>query len=362
MASTKAVTAHASALARLPAARPSMADVARMAGVSTQTVSRYFTGVGYVRDDTRDRIAAAVEHLGYRRTQSARSFRTQRTNLIGVLSMGPINYGSAEALTGLGLAAHEAGLTLTITQMDVERDDPDWRTDVQQTLEHLLSIPVDGIVVVTPYAGVEGLLRDRMGGTTPLVTISDRPETLAAVASIHSHEAARQATQHLLDLGHTDVVHVAGPAGRNEAHERIRGYRDAMAAANLDPTVVDLATDWSPRAGDLAALQLDPGRDFTAVLCGNDEIALGFVSGMARRGFHAPGDFSIVGTDDMPTAAYFSPPLTTMRLDFRGLGIHAFSMLQSELATGDPAHYHSADPQLVVRTSTGRRTTPAPHV
>lgn len=332
--------------------RPSMADVARLAGVSTQTVSRYFTGVGYVRDDTRDRIAAAVEDLGYRRNQSARSFRTQRTNLIGVLSMGPINYGSAEALTGLGLAAHQAGLTLTITQMEVERDDPGFRADVSQTLEHLLSIPVDGIVVVTPYAGVEDLLRDRMGASTPLVTISDRPETDDAVASIHSHEVALQGTRHLLDLGHTKVVHVAGPAGRNEAHERTRGYVDAMVAAGLEPVVVDLATDWSPRSGQLAGLRLRPGDDFTAVLCGNDEIALGFLSGMATRGFHAPDDFSIVGTDDMPAAAYFSPPLTTMRLDFRGLGVHAFSMLQSELATGERARYHAGDPELVVRGST----------
>ncbi|GAA3569133.1 LacI family DNA-binding transcriptional regulator [Microlunatus spumicola] len=333
-------------------ARPSMADVARIAQVSTQTVSRYFTGVGYVREETRERIAAAIEDLGYRRNQSARSFRTQRTDMIGVLSMGPINYGSAEILTGLGVAAHAVGMTLTISQMDVDRGDQRWHSEVRQSLEHLMSIPVDGVLVVTPYAGVEGLLRDLMGGATPFVAISDRPETLTSLASIHSHDAAVTATEHLLGLGHVKVVHLAGPPGRNETDERVRGYRDAMVAAGHEPVVVDLATDWSPSGGYAAARDLRPPEDFTAVLCANDEIALGFLRGMEEVGLHAPADFSIVGTDDMPAAAYFSPPLTTVRLDFRELGVQGFRMLQAELTTGEPAPHHAVEPTFVVRGST----------
>ena len=334
-----------------PAGRPSMADVARLAQVSTQTVSRYFTGVGYVREETRERIGAAVDDLGYRRNQSARRFRTQQTNMVGVLSMGPINYGSAEILTGLGIAAHAAGMTLTISQMDVDWRGGTWVDEVVQSLEHLLSIPVDGVVVVTPYAGIEDALRDRLG-VTPLVTISDRPGSPPSVASIHAHAAARTATEHLLGLGHTRVVHVAGPPGRIDAHERIRGYREAMAAAGLEPTVIELANDWTPEAGFAAARELGaPGR-FTAAFCANDEIALGFVSGMDALGFHAPRDFSVVGLDDMPAAAYFSPPLTTIRLDFRRLGVETFRMLQSELATGEPEAYRSVEPELVVRAST----------
>lgn len=334
-----------------PAGRPSMADVARLAQVSTQTVSRYFTGVGYVRDETRERITAAVDDLGYRRNQSARRFRTQQTNMVGVLSMGPINYGSAEILTGLGLAAHAVGMTLTISQMDVDWRGGTWVDEVVQSLEHLLSIPVDGVVVVTPYAGIEDALRDRLG-VTPLVTISDRPDSPTSVASIHAHAAARTATEHLLGLGHTRVVHVAGPPGRIDAHQRIRGYGDAMAAAGLEPTVLELATDWSPEAGFAAARELgEPGR-FTAAFCANDEIALGFISGMEALGFRAPGDFSVVGLDDMPAAAYLSPPLTTIRLDFRRLGVEAFRMLRTELATGQPDAYRSVEPELVVRDST----------
>jgi DNA-binding LacI/PurR family transcriptional regulator len=334
------------------AGRPSMADVARLAQVSTQTVSRYFTGVGYVREETRKRITAAVDDLGYRRNQSARRFRTQQTNMVGVLSMGPINYGSAEILTGLGIAAHEVGMTLTISQMDVDWRDDTWVDEVVQSLEHLLSIPVDGVVVVTPYAGIEDALHDRMG-VTPMVTVSDRPGSPASVASIHAHAAARTATEHLIGLGHTRIVHVAGPPGRIDARERIRGYGDAMTAAGLEPTVIELATDWSPQAGFAAARELGSPRRFTAAFCANDEIALGFISGMGGLGFQAPRDFSVVGLDDMPAAAYLSPPLTTIRLDFRRLGGEAFRMLQTELVTGEPGRYDSVEPELVVRASTG---------
>src|SRR4051794_1427401 len=113
---------------RLTRARPNMADVGRLAKVSPQTVSRYFTGDGYVRVETRERIAAAIEELGYRRNRSAQHFRTQRMNTVGVLSMGRLTYGSAEILTGLGLGAGEASMSLTIIQIDVLSDSADWQS------------------------------------------------------------------------------------------------------------------------------------------------------------------------------------------------------------------------------------------
>lgn len=338
---------------RLTTTRPSMADVGRLANVSPQTVSRYFTGVGYVRDETRERITAAIVELGYRRTRSAQHFRTQRMNTVGVLSMGTLTYGSAEILTGLCLAAREAGMSLTISQIDVLSEASDWQSEARAGLEHLLSIPADGVIVVTPLSGVDSLLKEAVGAT-PLVTVSDRPSSLQAVASIHSHAAALTATRYLLELGHTRIVHIAGPGGRNEAHERIRGYTDAMAEAGIRPNVVDVADDWSPASGFRAAQALDH-EDFTAVMTANDEIALGFMSAMERQGLRAPVDYSIVGIDDMPAAAFFSPPLTTMWLDFRTLGAQAFRLLHQELSTGEPAGYWATEPELIVRAST------APH-
>jgi DNA-binding LacI/PurR family transcriptional regulator len=331
--------------------RPSMADVARLANVSTQTVSRYFTGVGYVREETRDRIASAIGQLGYRRNQSARNFRRQRMDTVGVLAMGPLNYGTAEILTGLSLAARSEDMTLTITQLDLTPEASGQHVEVQQALEHLLSLPVDGVAVLTPFTSVEQGLRD-ITGTTPTIMISDHPTGDGPVASAHSRSAAHQATQHLLDLGHEQVIHIAGPPGRNETSERERGYRDAMEAAGLTPVVIDSADDWTPDSGFRAAKVVDVA--FTAVFAANDEIALGFMSGMTDRGRRPPHDYSIVGIDDMPSSAFFFPPLTTVRLDFRALGATALEELLRQLRTGLPATHCGGEPQLVVRESTVR--------
>jgi DNA-binding LacI/PurR family transcriptional regulator len=325
-----------------------MADVARLANVSSQTVSRYFTGVGYVREETRHRIASAVDQLGYRRNQSARNFRRQRMDTVGVLLMGPLNYGSAEILTGLSLAARREAMTLTITQFDLSPDPEAQRAEVRRALDHLLSLPVDGVAILTPVSGVEDVFTE-MTTNTALITVSDRTTGPEAVASAHSRSAAAQATQHLLDLGHVRILHVAGPPGRNEADERERGYRDRMDAAGLEPVVVSVADDWGPESGFRAAENVTS--PFSAVFAANDEIALGFMSGMERRGRRAPRDYSIVGIDDMPSSAFFSPALTTMRLDFRKLGSIALQELLRQLNTGQPARHCGIEPRLVIRQS-----------
>lgn len=329
--------------------RPSMADVGRLANVSSQTVSRYFTGVGYVREDTRERIAAAIEQLGYRRNQSARNFRRQRTDTIGVLSMGPLNYGSAEILSGLSQAARREEMTLAITQLDIGGDAVENNAEVARVLDHLLSVPVDGIVVLTPFSGVESVL-SKLAGSIPMITVADRMIGIEAVASAHSRVAADEATEHLLGLGHREILHVAGPAGRNEATERVEGYRDAMIRAGQEPLILDAAKDWTSSSGFRAA-KLAEKLAFTAVFAANDEIALGFMHGMEARELRAPRDYSIVGIDDMPSAAYFSPALTTARLDFRGLGTVALQELLRQVRTGEPARHCGIQPRLVVRDS-----------
>jgi DNA-binding LacI/PurR family transcriptional regulator len=168
---------------------------------------------------------------------------------------------------------------------------------------------------------------------------------------MHSYAAARMATEHLVALGHERILHVAGPRTRNEAFERERGYRDAMAASELAARVVEGVRDWSAASGDQAAREVDPA-SFTAVFAANDEIALGFMSAMAACGAVAPRDYSIVGVDDMPSAAYFSPPLSSMRLDFRELGIGAFRLLQRLIRTGDRPEHLVLEPTLVLREST----------
>jgi DNA-binding LacI/PurR family transcriptional regulator len=329
-----------------------MSDVARLANVSTQTVSRYFTGVGYVRAETRERITAAIEELGYVPNQSARALRTSRTNSVGVLTMGAFSYGSAGVLTGLGVAARKADFTLTIAALDLDFEAKNWEAEARKALTHFKSVQVDGVVVSTPLPGVEKLLAD-WDQSTPLITVSELPSTDEGSAGTHSHAAGWDATHHLIELGHRDILHIAGPATRNEARERERGYRDAMQSASLSPKVLAVANDWSSVSGYRAGERADPST-FTAVFASNDEIELGFLSAMERRGKRAPQDFSIVGVDDMPAAAYFSPPLTTMRLDFRALGTATFKMLHHQILTGERAHHYVVEPELVIRDSTSR--------
>lgn len=327
-----------------------MADVARLAEVSTQTVSRYFTGTGYVRAETRKRIADAIRELGYIPNQAARNLRARRTNTIGVLSMGALNFGSAGILTGLGLAAREADVTLIIAQLDLDLEAKNWESEARRALDHFVAVQVEGIILSTPIAGADRLLA-RVGKEIPVFTVSELPRSQEASAGAHSYSAAFEATRYLIGLGHRDIVHVAGPATRNEAAERVRGYREAMENENLPSRVLGGATDWSAasgfRAGESAGVS-----GFTAVVASNDEIALGFMSSLQNRGLRAPEDFSIVGVDDMPAAAYFSPPLTTMRLDFRALGVATFRMLHQQIRSGEHADHFVLEPELIVRAST----------
>jgi DNA-binding LacI/PurR family transcriptional regulator len=266
------------------------------------------------------------------------------------------NYGSASVLTGLGLAAREADVTLTIAQLDLDFEAKNWEVEARRALAHFKSVQVDGIVLSTPLPGVDKLLTD-WDQSTPLITVSELPSADEGSAGTHSHAAGWDATHHLIELGHRDILHVAGPSTRNEARERERGYRDAMQSVGFSPQVLDVATDWSSVSGYRAGELADP-TTFTAVFASNDEIALGFMSALERRGTRAPQDFSIVGVDDMPAAAFFSPPLTTMRLDFRALGIATFKMLHHQILTGERAQHYVVEPELVIRDSTSRIARP----
>ena len=331
-----------------------MADVARMAGVSTQTVSRYFTGVGYVREATRERITSAIDELGYRPNQAARNLRSRRSNSIGVLLVGALNYGAVGVISGLSEAARQAGMMLPISHIDLDYEGRNWQSEAQRAVEHFLSAQVDGIIASTVVPGIDDFLSSE-AWASPMLTISEIARSDRASISMHSYAAGLLATRHLVAQGHRRIVHLAGPQTRNEAVERERGYRDAMAEAELAPEVVHGALDWDAAAGRAAASRVDPA-SFTGVVAANDEIALGFMSHLARRGLFAPTDYSIVGVDDMPEAEYFWPPLTTVRLDFPRLGREAFEMMRRMIETGERGTHIDLEPELIVRESTAAPT------
>lgn len=329
-----------------------MADVGRVAQVSAQTVSRYFTGTGYVSTETRARIETAIEALGYRPNAAARSLRTNRTDTIGVLTVGPLNYGAATIISGLTEAARDAQFPLVISHLAIDMDDPRARPEMRRALDSFLSARVDGLVVSTPFLGTEDLL-DHIWETLPVVTISGRPRVTTDTVDVDSHAAGLLATRHLVGLGHRRILHVAGPADRNEAFERARGYAEALAEAGLEPLPL-VRGDWSSESGHAAGLTVDPA-DFTAVFSGNDQMALGFLAAMREQGLRAPEDFSIVGVDDMPDARYFDPPLSTMAMDFAALGSAAFSMVERRIHTGEHQSRQVIAPVLVPRASSAPR-------
>ncbi|MET0716321.1 MAG: LacI family DNA-binding transcriptional regulator [Mycetocola sp.] len=332
-----------------PRTRPSMADVGRLANVSAQTVSRFFTGTGYVSATTRTRIEAAVAELGYRPNHVARAFRVNRTNTIGVLTMGTINYGVSATYAGVTAAAHATNYSIVISHIDVDIDDPGALEEARRGLDTLQSLQVDGIILATQNRHADNLL-EGISDRLPVVTLSGRPKSAAASVAVDSHQAGLLATRHLIELGHQRILHIGGPRNRHETIERERGYSDAMLEAGLPPLPIIPGTSWSAASGHLAGLSPNLG-DFTAVFAANDPIALGFSSAMRSRGLEAPTDYSIIGVDDMPDTAFFAPPLTTIRMDFNELGSVAFEMIRHHIQTGQQLDARVLPPMLVVRDS-----------
>jgi DNA-binding LacI/PurR family transcriptional regulator len=326
-----------------------MVDVGRLAGVSAQTVSRYFTGNGYVSTETREKIEDAIRELDYTFNQSARNLRVNATQTIGVLTTGPSLFGSWSILAGINEAAQANGYGLFTSQVNMGPDDADEREAIHRALERLQVARVDGIIVTSPYAGIEDLL-EKIWETVPVVILAGRSWPKIDSVILDSYEAGLVATNHLVKLGHTRIVHIAGPADRNEAHERERGYRDSLSRAGIEPLPV-IRGDWSGESGFDVGADLG-ATDFTAVFSGNDQMALGFMSAMRRRNLHAPIDYSIVGVDDMPDARFFAPPLTTVFMDFVAQGRAGFTMITTdERPHKRPAH-QIIKPRLVVREST----------
>ncbi|TYB57451.1 LacI family DNA-binding transcriptional regulator [Nonomuraea sp. PA05] len=330
-----------------------MADVAELAGVSHQTVSRVLNGHPRVRAETRARVLHAIDVLGYRRNMTARALVTRRSHRLGVVSFDTILYGPASTVHGIERAAREAGYFVTI--MSLRTID---RAGVNEAIGHLAAQGVDGVVVVAPQRAAAEALADLPAGL-PAVAVEGRHEGHVPVVSVDQFAGARQATAYLLGLGHETVWHVSGPDDWLEAEGRREGWRAALSAAGR--TVPDpLTGDWTPASGYRAGRAL-AGRvaDVTAVLVANDQMALGLLRAFSESGVQVPGQVSVVGFDDIPEAAYFTPPLTTVRQDFGEVGRLSIGLLLKQIdPAGTSGHEHLVvPPQLIARDSTDRART-----
>ena len=333
--------------------RPSMVDVGLRANVSAQTVSRYFRG-GYVSSDKRERVEAAVRELGYRQNRLPINMRSEFTETIGFLMLGPLNYGNAGVFSGLSRAARLQHQTLVTSHIETDpaSSDDTW-AEVLRIIDGFISMRVDGLVITTPYVGVDRLVK-HVGEAVPLLAAVESADKQTSLVYADSYAAARLAVRHLVELGHRDVLHVAGPVHRIQSCTRRQAYLDELADAGLTPLPIVECEEWDAASGAKCAEMVDPC-DFTAVFAANDEIALGFSRVLRLRGFEAPKDYSIVGFDDMPEARYFTPPLTTMHLDFERIGEAALGKILGLIRGEDPGVSDPMEVPLIVRDSTAPR-------
>jgi DNA-binding LacI/PurR family transcriptional regulator len=323
-----------------------MADVAKLAGVSHQTVSRVLHDSPHVREATRERVLAAIRELDYRPSSTARALVTGRSRTLGVVSFDTTLYGPASTLLGIEQAAHDAGYGVSISSVrSLNRD------TLLNAIEELRDQGVDGVAVIAPLqAGVDALrhVRDDFA----VVAVEAGPNTAIPVATVDQMAGAAAATRHLLDLGHRTVWHLAGPADWKEAELRVKGWRSVLEAAGA-PVPEVLRGDWTPRSGYELGRELLEVPDLTAVFVANDQMALGLLRRLHEAGREVPGQLSVVGFDDIPEAAYFSPPLTTVRQDFAELGRRCLHILLARIE-GEPGPMRVVvEPELVVRDSAG---------
>lgn len=327
---------------------PVMADVARLAGVSHQTVSRVLNAHPSVKPATRARVGTAIAQLGYRRNTAARALVTRSTRTLGVVSVDTSNYGPSSTLFAIEGAARAAGYFVNFVSLR-EID----RLHMIEAIDHLMEAGVDGLVAIAPLRSAVEALRG-VSTDVPLVEVEVTDLYAEPGVVVDQHGGGRTATRHLLELGHDNVVHVAGPSGWLEAEARVQGWRSALTDAGREVRP-ELMGDWSPRSGYQAGKQLlDPVSrgEVTAVFVANDQMTLGLVRALHEEGLSVPRDVSVVGFDDIPESAYFLPPLTTLRQEFAEVGRRCIETLIGRI-TGEPIPTRPAiQPELLIRAST----------
>jgi DNA-binding LacI/PurR family transcriptional regulator len=333
---------------------PTMADVAQVAGVSHQTVSRVLSDHPNVRESTRAEVLRAIEELGYRRNSTARALATRRTHTLGVVAADTTLFGPASTLAGLTESARAEGyMVSTVGRSTLSR------RSLTEALEYLAEWGVEGAVVITPQReAVTALVELRH--PFPVVTVEGGHELGIPSVSVDQDLGARLITGHLLEAGHRTVWHVAGPQNWLEAEARAAGWRAALedAGAEAPPPLVG---DWSPLSGYRAGQELaglvgrraarHPG--LTAVFAANDQMALGVMRAFRESGIRIPDDVAIAGFDDIPEAEFFGPPLTTVRQDFAAVGRASIRLLLDRIEGGGREIPHlMIEPHLIVRRST----------
>jgi len=323
-----------------------MADVARLAGVSHQTVSRVINGSNRVAPGTRDRVREAMRLLDYRPNSVARALVTGRSRTVGVIGFNTTLFGPASTLFGIERSAHEADyLTSVVSMPELNRD------SVLLAVERLRGHNVEGVLALAAETSAIAALAP-VSREVSLVALEAEPVHGIPTVAIDQYGGAASATRHLLELGHRRIAHIAGPAGSLEAQLRLAGCRDTLAEADQRLKAPEFG-DWSAGSGYELGVHIAADPEITAIFVANDQMALGALRALDEAGRRVPADVSIVGFDAIPESAFFTPPLTTIYQDFVEIGRRGFELLLRRIGDRDsPATHQVIASKLIVRAST----------
>jgi DNA-binding LacI/PurR family transcriptional regulator len=322
-----------------------MADVGKLAGVSHQTVSRVLNEPALVSEETLARVQAAIEELKYHRSTVARALATRRTKTIGLISTGIALHSHSKRMIAFNEAARAAGYQVSMASIaNGDRD------SMMSALDVLLGQSVEGLVLITADVRTLDIIRD-VQLDVPLVTAESSGRAGLHSVSIDQFLGAQMATSYLADLGHRNILHIAGPSWSLDASERLNGWRTELERRGL-PVRDPIVGDWTPESGYDIGLKLAEKNEFSAIFCANDQMTLGLLHALAESGVRVPADVSVVGFDDIPEAAHFIPPLTTIRQDFVELGRQIMATLLALIEGTEVAEPIHTEPRLIVRKST----------
>ena len=328
---------------------PTLRDVARLAGVSHQTVSRVINGSEDVLPETRANVEAAIKQLGYRPNAIARSMARGQTHTLACISPNLTDYTFASVIEGAETEARQHDYFL----LSSSATDPDaFHALVDELVGHRR---VDGLIVINPYSD------DRFQHIPekfPVVFVGAQShEQKISSVCLDDEKVAYEATRHLISLGHTDIALVTGPMEEDCSLDRTEGYRRALQEAGIPfDNAKIIEGDWSATSGQDALLSfVEQGRVPTAVFAQNDRMAMGVLRAARDVNIKVPTQLAVIGVDDMPLSSYFDPPLTTMRQDMPRIGQEATRMLLDIIQKKNTDQREvKLSAQLVVRQSTSK--------
>lgn len=319
-------------------------DVARAAGVSLATASRALSDAPHVSAGNREHVLRTADELGYRPHHAARSLTTGSTATVGLVVPDLANPFFAAVAKGVQARARETGREVLVADTDED-------ATLEQDVVGRLGARVDGLVLCSPRMPSDALATHAASGRVALV---NREAPGAPSISFDIADGVRQAVAHLRALGHRDVAYAGGPRSSWSDAER----RTALAGVTGDGTgdVLDLGSFRPTHGGGVQAADLALAAGATAVLCFNDLVALGVLARLHARGARTPQDVSVVGFDDVATAALVTPALTTVAVPLARAGREAVDLLGAGAVPDAPPAHRRLPVELVVRASTA----PAP--